>query len=280
MAWFQGSLSSNVQDISTTPPPPTDAEKQAYFDYIRQVNPAEYEQQKYNDPKWVAEQQAQSLQEASAGSTPTTVAPVAAPQVDLPQPLNQLNALLGSDFASRYLPDTLDDPFVSSAVGAQRGKADQFIQNMLKRGTLTEAGRGGATKVLDDQTAGVTSKLNQLSSALLGADRNRLTDFANTKRNEVAGIPPSASFDPTPYVNQVAQTGQGYASTFGSRFNETLPAGDLFDTSGIAGAGGGVSSPQNVLFDPYAQEGGQLKTGLEDQGESVASDRKRRTTVF
>jgi hypothetical protein len=195
--------------------------------------------------------------------------------------LKQLNDALGPDFASRFEPDTVASPFVQSALTSGRSKADDFISNMLKRGTLSEAARGKAVNAIDTQAPTVSSKLSGLGSTLLASDRAKLTDLANTARGTAQQTPEGTTFDPTPLVNQIASAGQGYAGSFGDRFNASLPPGDLFDTSGIAGASGAVTGPQNVSYDPYAQEGGKLTTGLGDTSSAPPSvTGKRRTSIF
>jgi len=274
MSWL-----SDVFSDSSAPQivPPTATQVANYYKDVKANNPAYYETIKANDPDYIASQQAAAYAApaAAAAAAPVSVAPTG-PEVAL----KQLNDTLGSGFESRYLPDTLDDPFINTALTSGRSKADEFIQNMLKRGVLNESGRGNAVKALDTQTGGITSKLNALGSALISSDRANLTNLANQKRAQAQGTPVGTEFDPTPLVNEIASTGQGYAGSFGTRFNASLPPGDLYDTSGIGAASGAVTGPQNVSYDPYAVEGGQLSTGLDDQAPAVPAEKKRRTTVF
>jgi hypothetical protein len=267
-------------NTSLTFTPDTSVKTQGYYDTVKANNPTMYETIKNQDPKYIAEQQAASkdkaLQDAiaaaGAGST-DTVAPTV---VDPGAALQRFNESLGSGFESRLLPDTLDDPFIDRTITSGRNKADAFIENMLKRGTLTTSGRSGAINALDKQSGSVRSRLNELGNVLLGNDRGRLTNLANTKR-QLASDP---SFDPMAAINDITTTGQGYAGTFGDRFASSLPPGDLFDTSGLSTAGGAVTGPQNISFDPYAQSGGTLKTGLGDQISTPPSTKKRTTAVF
>jgi len=258
--------------------PPTPEQAANYYRQVKANNPGYYETIKASDPEWIAAQGA-ALSAAPgvvAASAPAPSAAPSGPEVAL----QRLNDTLGSGFENRLLPDTLDSPFVNAAYTTQRGKADDFIANMLKRGTLTESGRAGAIGALDTQAGGIRSKLNDLGSALLTADRGRLTNLANAKRAEAQQTPTGADYDPSGALNAINAAGVDYAGSFGNRFNASLPTGDLFDTSGIGAASGGVTSPQNVAFDPYAQEGGKLTTGLGDNVAPAASDKKRRTSVF
>jgi len=165
------------------------------------------------------------------------------------------------------------------STGGSQGANIRVLNNSYGGSGFSQA-EFDAIKALDTQAGGVQSKLNALSSALLQGDRANLTNLANAKREAAQGTPVGTEFDPTPYVNEINAAGQGYAGSFGNRFNASLPPGDLFDTSGLASAGGAVTRPQNISFDPYAQEGGTLSTGLDDQGAPAPAEKKRRTTVF
>jgi hypothetical protein len=150
---------------------------------------------------------------------------------------------------------------------------------MLKRGTLSEAARGKAISALDTQTPNAQTRLQNVGTGVLSSDRANLMNLANSLRGSVGGTS-GEGFDPSPLVNQIASLGQSQSSTFGDRFNQGLPPGDLFDTSGIAGASGAVTGPNNVSYDPYSQEGGKLTTGLSDSNAAPPSSTKRRTSIF
>jgi hypothetical protein len=274
MSWLSDVFSGDSPQVIAQP---TQDQVANYYRTVKQNNPVGYELIKAQDPAYIAEQQAQAFSRASTPDVPAprTVAPTG-PQVAL----KQLNDVLGSDFESRFEPSTVGDPFVQSALTSGRSKADEFISNMLRRGTLTESGRAGAIDVLNRQTPTVQSRLGGISTGLLTSDRARLTELANAARGTAQQTQEGTEFDPTPLVNQIASAGQSQAGTFGARFNASLPPGDLFDVSGVAEAGGGVTGPRNIQFDPYAQEGGKLTTGLSDTGAPPPSSSKRRTSVF
>lgn len=278
MSWLSSLYGSNEAPRTVVPPSNYSADD---WKFVREEDPTTYAQIKEYDPQVIAARKA--AEDAAAHST--AVSSVTSPSISVaptgPQvALQQLNDALGSGFESRFEPDTIASPFVQSTLTSGRGKADEFIANMIKRGTLTESGQSGAASALDKQTSGIQSRLSDISNALLGSDRARLTDLANAARGTAQQTPEGTEFDPTPYVNQISSAGQAQAGTFGDRFSQALPSGDLFDTSGLAGAGGGVTSPQNISFDPYAQEGGKLSTGLGDTVAPAAADKKRRTSVF
>jgi hypothetical protein len=279
MSWLSEMFggSSNVQIQRPDP-----VQVQNYYDLMEKNNPTYYEQVgQYDDPSRAAKLAAKAAATTNAEATSTAAAaPPPAPTGGPDVALARLNEALGQGFESRFEPDTVASPFVQSALTAQRGKADDFIANMLKRGTLSETGRGKAVSALDLQTPGVRSKLTDLSTALLNADRANLTNLANTKRGQAQQTPSGTEYDPASAISELAQAGQGYAGSFGGRYNATLPPGDLFDVSGIGAAGGAVASPQNVSYDPYAVEGGKLSTGLGDAVTPPAADKKRRTSVF
>ena len=274
MSWLSEMFggSSNVTIV-----PPSPEQVANYYKQVKINNPAMYEQIKANDPDYIASQAAPSpAPDPGPAPAPAPAPPQTGGAEDA---LRRLNEALPSGFESTYLPDTLDDPFIASRVASGRGKADEFISNMLRRGTLSEVGRKNAVSLLDAQTPGVTGKLSGFGSNLINADRAKLTDLANTGRATAGQTPFGTDYDPTPLVNQIAAAGSGAAGSFGERFGASIPAGDLYDLSGISGVAGAVSGPQNLSYDPYAQEGGKLTTGLDNQGAPPAK-KKRTTAVF
>lgn len=275
MSWLSELFGGSSAPAQVVPP---SAEQVAnYYRQVKVNNPGYYEQIKENDPEWISGQQA-----AAAAPTPApTPAPAPAPPSGGPaEALRKLNEAYGSDFESRYLPDTLDDPFISTALSGGRSKADEFISNMVKRGTLSDSGRAKAVAALDAQTPGVTSRLSNIGGGLLGTDRANLTNLANVQRGQASQTPEGSEFDPTPLVSQLASTGQGYAGSFGDRFRAAIPEGSLYDTSGIGELSGAVTGPQNISYDPYAVEGGKLKSGVSDDTEAPPPKKKRTTEVF
>lgn len=265
---------------SVTFTPDTSVKTQGYYDTVKATNPTMYETIKAQDPKYIAQQQASAADRALQESIATAAGPgttTPAPDVsNSGEALRRLNETLGQGFESRLLPDALTGPFVSSAISSGRSKADEFIANMLKRGTLSPVGKAGATSALDTQAGNVRSRLDELGRTLLGADRAQLTNLANQKRQAAQA---DGTFDPAAAFSDINTAGQGLAGSFGSRFSAALPPGDLFDTSGLAAAGGAITGPQNISFDPYAQAGGTLKTGLGDTTSAPPSSGKKRTTA-
>lgn len=278
MSWlselFSGSSDQQIQR-------PSVEQVQNYYDQVKANNPAFYETIKQFDPKYSTIGGAGPSGPPPGEVAPTPApAPPEAPQTGGPEDaLQRLSAALPSGFESTYLPDTLDDPFIANTVAGGRTKADQFIANMFKRGTLSDSARAKAIAALDAQTPGVTSKIGSYGTNLLGTDRASLTNLANTGRTAASQTPYGTDYDPTGLVSQIASTGGGLAGSFGDRFKASIPAGDIYDTSGIGDISGAVTSSQNVSYDPYAVEGGKLKSGLEDTEAPVAK-KKRTTEVF
>jgi hypothetical protein len=168
-------------------------------------------------------------------------------------------------FESSYIPSTLTDPFEESALQTGRTKASDFIGNMVRRGTLTESGRQSAMDILGGQEAGVRSRLNDIGNVLLENEKAKLRGLA------AGGAQPS----------DIATESSAFQAGLPGAYQGALPAGDLFDVSTIGTQAGGVAGAQtSPQLDPYAAEGGQLKTGLEEQGAARPAAKKRTTAVF
>jgi hypothetical protein len=181
-----------------------------------------------------------------------------------------------SGFESTSIPSSLTDPYEASAATAERGKAQSLIDAMVKRGTLTSTGATKATDVLGAQDASVRSRLNDIGNVLLENERAKLRGIG-TEASTAAGSSPTG-FDPTPYTQRVSAETDAFKAGLPAAFSGAVPSGGLYDVSGLAGAGGAVAGSQVApQVDPYAQEGGQLKTGLETP---TPSDKKRSAAVF
>jgi hypothetical protein len=168
-------------------------------------------------------------------------------------------------FENTYVPSTLTDPFEESAFQTGRTKATDFIGNMVRRGTLTESGRQSAMDILGGQETGIRNRLNDIGNVLLENEKAKLRGLA------AGGSQPS----------DIATESAAFQAGLPGAYQSALPAGDLFDVSTIGTQAGGVSGAQtSPQLDPYAAEGGQLKTGLEEGEPARPAAKKRSTAVF
>lgn len=202
-----------------------------------------------------AEQQRQAAQAAALGQagsgSPSVPGVPAAPAAPTP---------LASGFEMGLLPDTFDDPFIESSMTAGRAKADEFINNMLARGTTTATGADAARASLTAQDPTVRTQISDISNTLLNQEREKLRSFG-----------PGGDIAPAQAQATAFQGG------FGGALSGALPA-ELYSTSGLGGAAGAATNSRNITLDPYAAEGG-LKTGLSDPT-AIAPKKKRTTEVF
>jgi hypothetical protein len=281
-----------IQDVfgdDERPPVYSAVTPTSYYEQLKVNNPALYEQQKQNDPAYIAAQQAAAqaqkdaeVQAQIASAQSANVLPTVPPPTPEapagPSALEKLSAVLPSGFEQSLLPASLGTPLVEGAVTTGRGRAIDFINNMLRRGTVTGTGAESARAALGSQDPSVRGRLTDVSNALLENERAKLRGIAS-EGYTAAGSQPGDVFDPGPY--------QGRVSTEASQFQQGFPAafatsagdlGSLYDVSGLAGAGGAVTSPQNVQYDPYAVAGGKLTSGLEEPAPATA--KKRTTAVF
>ena len=274
MSWlselFGGSSSTQIV-------PPSAEQVANYYRQVKANNPAYYETIKQSDPEWINSQ--------AIGSTPTLTPEAAAPPPPPPSYSGptaeaKLQGLLPSGFENTLIPGSVASPYIGSTASSARAKAQDYIQNMLRRGTLTDTGRATALQKLGEQDPGVTSKLTGISDTLLANERAKLRGIANEGYGAAAGQS-GETFDPSPYQTrantEASQFLQGFPSSFASSVGDI---GALYDTSGLGAAGGAVTSPANVSYDPYAVEGGKLTSGTGADEQRPAAQKKRSTAVF
>jgi hypothetical protein len=277
MSWLSELFSG---DSSTTITPPTPEQAANYYRQAKANNPAYYEQYlKQSDPEWLAAQQA-ATQAATTTAQASNPTPEAAKAVySGPTAEAKLQALLPAGFENTLIPSTTDDPYIESSLGKARGTAQQFIENMFRRGTVSGSGRTAGLSAISAQDPTVKGKLEGVSNALLEGGRAKLRGVSSRGYGAATGQS-GETFDPNPYYNEANTSAAQFLSAFpGSYTTAVGDAGIGYDTSGLGGSAGGVTSPANVAYDPYAVEGGKLSTGLEESGTPPPS-KKRSTAVF
>jgi hypothetical protein len=168
---------------------------------------------------------------------------------------------LDAGFEMGLLPNSFADPFIDSSMASGRAKADDYISNMLKRGTTTATGADAARAALTAQDPTVRSQISDISNTLLNQEREKLR-----------------SFGPGGDINPAQAEASAFQGGFGSALSGALPA-ELYSTAGLGGAAGAATNSRNITLDPYASEGG-LKTGLTDAEAKTPGAKKRTTAVF
>lgn len=165
-----------------------------------------------------------------------------------------LQPLLTPGYDQQKIGATFDDPFIEQENTRQYGQADQYIQNLLKRGVITATGATGAEGALGQQTGRVKAQLGDIGSGLLDEGRKSLTDIGSRAKNDASTLGLGQSFDPNVYGKQLDQAYTDFTGQFGNKFSASTPD-NLYDTSGLATAAGVASGPQNTKFDPNALAG-------------------------
>lgn len=260
---------------------------QAALDFLRLLNPAEYERVKAQDPRYQAEQAAATAPpppppEAPPENAPPPLppSPPEPPAYSGPTARQKLEALLPPGFDVTALPDTFTSPFVSGAQTGAKQSAQGFIANMLRRQTITPEGAEKASAALGTQDPAVTRKLADLANTMVAGERSKLRGIA--KEGYAAADAPGETgefFNAAPYQQRVQSEAARYQGDFPGAF--TTGAKDIaYDVTGLPAAGGAVTNPANVSFDPYAVAGGSLRTGTEDETSKQYGQKKRTTSVF
>jgi hypothetical protein len=174
----------------------------------------------------------------------------------------------------RRVANTLDDPYLAGVEGEHYSNADKIIKTMLDRGVLTDSGYGAAQKDLENQRAGVRSRLNEIGSGLLEGERQDLRDISNRARQSASTIQLGSSFDPYSYQTEADTDFNDFISTLGDSIRAQAP-GQLFNTAGLAAVGGAGQGLGNSAFNPGAATGSKTDDDLDK-----AEDDDNKNSIF
>jgi hypothetical protein len=170
------------------------------------------------------------------------------------QALRGVNSTFVPDFERSKITDTSDQPLLSDINTEQRGKADNYIDNLFKRGVINQTGVQGAEKNLDTQGARVRTTLDDLGRGVISSGRQSLTDIANRGRANASTLQLGQTFDPSTYGAQADTATNDWLSKLGDNIRSRIPS-NLYDTSNLASVAGGAQGAQNLAFDPSALAG-------------------------
>jgi len=198
--------------------------------------------------------------------------------------MQQLNSLFAPEFQNTALPNSLTDPLEQQVYGEQRGKADDYIKNLLKRGVITDTGYASAAKNLDEQGARVRTSLDDISNTLLSAERDKLAGIADRGRGVASALNVGDTFDINPYAGAYNTEIGSFQSSLPDRFKGSI-TGDLFDTKTLAALAGGAQGAGNQPFDPNALAGVDVPSGTETSSDpndpfNLKKKDERTSTVF
>jgi len=190
----------------------------------------------------------------------------------------QFSALYPEGFDVSAIPGDFGAGTINANITRGRTAAQDFINNMLQRGTLSESGGAAATSALGKQEAGLRTKLGALRDTMVANERAKIRGIAN-EGLDVAQKTAAGGFDPGPYQGRINADISSFTSGFPGALTAGGGTGD-FDLNALQLASGGVSDPRNVQIDPYAVEGGKLSSGVEDAAPPPSGKKKRTTAVF
>jgi hypothetical protein len=186
-----------------------------------------------------------------------------------------IGGVFAPDFQYSRVADTLDDPYLAGVEGEQYANADSIIKNMLDRGVLTSGGYASAQKDLENQRAGVKSRLNEIGMGLLTKERGELGDIANRARQTAGALNLGDQFDPYKYGQEADTSLSGFLAGLGDQIRAQVP-GQLFNTAGLAAVGGAGQGLGNTAFNPGAAGG--IKT--DDTDTTTDDETKNANSIF
>lgn len=165
-----------------------------------------------------------------------------------------LDKIFTPNYASTRITNTLDDPYIANIIAEQRSGADAIIQNMLKRGVITDTGAGAASKDLDNQLPGIRTKLNTIGDQAIAGGQQKLNDIINQARTTAGTIKLGQSFDPSTYSTNVDQAFNDFLGSLGDTIKSNV-SGNLFNTAGLSSVAGAAQGAGNTAYNPKAAAG-------------------------
>jgi len=189
--------------------------------------------------------------------------------------LGQVNQAFTPEFEQAALPSTFDDPYVQQAYSTERAKADDYLNNLLKRNVITQQGFQGGEAAAEAQAPGARTTLADVGNQLLEAQRQKYTDIANRARNTASTLDIGQTFDPSVYTNELGTAENEFANTFGDVYGARAPKG-LFDLKALSQAAGTAQGAQNLAFDPAAVQAGTS----DETAFPIPPKRRQQTAVF
>lgn len=196
------------------------------------------------------------------------------------------NAALGTvggafapEFQSSWLPSNATDALEGEFYSKQRASADDYLNNLLKRGVITQTGFNAGTGELDRQSAGVRTKLDSLGQMLLNQERDTLGGYADRARGAASSLPVGGTFDITPFTTGAQGELSSFQSKLGDLYGSQVPS-DLFDKTVLASIAGGAQGAGNRPFDPAAVAGGVGGSPDDDPFAPKKTTPARSSTVF
>lgn len=168
-----------------------------------------------------------------------------------------VSSVFGPEFDRSRIADTAGSDVTGDIFGKQRTTADDYINNLFKRGVITPTGVAGAEKGLDEQGARVRTQLEGLRTDALSKGRQSLTDIANRGKEAASTLQLGSNFNPSTYGTEADAATSSFLGSLGDTLRSKV-SGNLFDTSGLASLAGAAQGAQNTKFDPKALAGSNV----------------------
>ena len=185
-----------------------------------------------------------------------------------------LNRVFSPNFEMTRVPFTLDDPYLSGVESEQYTDADTIIRNMLDRGVLTTSGADAARRDLENQRAGVRSRLNEIGTGLISGEQQSLRDISNRARQTASTLDLGTDFDPYTYSSEADQSFNDFINNLGNNIRAAIP-GKLFNTAGLAAIGGAGQGAGNTAYNPQAAQG-----VIEDDTDTASQSQTNPNSIF
>ena len=195
--------------------------------------------------------------------------------------LGTVGGAFAPEFQSSWLPTTATDALEAEYYGKQRAGVDEYLNNLFKRGVITDVGRSRANEEIERQSTGVRTKLDSIGQMLLNQERDTLAGYADRARGAASSLPVGGSFDISPFTTGAQGELASFQGKLGDLYGSQVPA-DLFDKTVLAAMAGGAQGAGNRPFDPEAVAG--TNVGVTDSTEDPFAPKKatakRSSTVF
>jgi hypothetical protein len=254
-------------------------------DYQNFLWQAYYAEQERLKQEFYLQEQAKQAEQEKAAQTAVTGQTAAAQQAAPYTPpsgterLASLTSLLPPGFETSLAPSSLVDPYVEQAYTGARSTADEYLSNMLKRGTITPSGYSTGVSALDVQAPDIRQKYQDLGDLLISQEQAGLRGIASEGQAAAEDVS-QTSFDPSTYKSQVEKNVSDFTSGLPSAYSEQVSSRSpqiAFNLSNLGATTGAVQSPQGIQADPYASNIGSATASDET---APPPSQKRKASVF
>lgn len=186
----------------------------------------------------------------------------------------------GAKMPKDWVPLTSDDALIESLLGGQRTTANDFVKNMLSRGTITDKGADAAYADLDRQAALATPQLSEIGTGLINTGESNI-DAEQARR---ASAYDTLKFD-QPYsvdtdYNDLNKMATDFIGTLGAGLNTATGGKNYFNTSGLGAIAGEAQGAGNTKFGMGAAASGGAQPAGNTPGYIPEEDQLGQDVLF